>query len=63
MGADGHLVDRPDQLAETLRAAIASGRPTVIDVRVDPDAKLAVAATWELPPLRHPEPTFGWPDA
>jgi len=34
----------------------------VIDVIVDADATLPAAATWELPPLPHPEPTFGWPD-
>ena len=30
---------------------------------VDPDMNPASAATWGLPPLPHPEPTFGWPDA
>jgi acetolactate synthase-1/2/3 large subunit len=31
-------------------------------VRVDADARTPAAATWDLPPLPHPAPTFGWPD-
>src|SRR5262249_55303280 len=62
MGADGVPVTRPGELAGALAAALASGRPTVLDVHVDPDAKTPAAATWDLPPLRHPEPDFGWPD-
>jgi len=62
MGADGVLVQRPGDLAGQLEAAVASGRPTVVDVRVDPDAKTPAAATWDLPPLPHPAPTFAWPD-
>ena len=31
-GADGVLVERPDQLEPALRAALESGRPTVLDV-------------------------------
>src|SRR5262252_1456736 len=61
MGADGVLVTRPEELAGALAAALASGRPTVLDVHVDPDAKTPAAATWDLPPLPHPEPDFGWP--
>ena len=62
MGADGVPVTRPGELAGALAGALASGRPTVLDVHVDPDAKTPAAATWDLPPLRHPEPDFGWPD-
>lgn len=62
MGADGVRVDRPGDLAGQLAAALAAGRPTVLDVRVDADARTPAAATWDLPPLPHPEPTFGWPD-
>jgi acetolactate synthase I/II/III large subunit len=62
MGASGVRVDRPGDLAGQLAAALAAGRPTVLDVRVDADAKTPAAATWDLPPLPHPEPTFGWPD-
>ncbi|MGC9665396.1 thiamine pyrophosphate-binding protein [Planosporangium sp. 12N6] len=62
MGADGSVVERPGDLAGQLEAAIASGRPTVLDVRVSADVKTPSAATWDLPPLPHPAPTFGWPD-
>ncbi|GGL09433.1 thiamine pyrophosphate-binding protein [Mangrovihabitans endophyticus] len=62
MGADGTVVERPGDLAGRLEAALASGRPTVLDVRVDPQVRPPAAATWDLPPLPHPEPTFGWPD-
>jgi acetolactate synthase-1/2/3 large subunit len=62
MGAEGSIVRRPSELAGRLEAALRSGRPTVLDVRVDADAKTPAAATWDLPPLPHPEPTFGWPD-
>jgi acetolactate synthase-1/2/3 large subunit len=62
MGADGALVKSPGDLAGALEAAVASGRPTVLDVHVDPYAKTPAAATWDLPPLPHPAPSFGWPD-
>jgi acetolactate synthase-1/2/3 large subunit len=62
MGADGSVVQRPGDLAGQIEAAIRSGRPTVLDVRVDPGVRPTAAATWDLPPLPHPEPTFGWPD-
>ena len=38
MGADGTTVEAPGDLAGALDAALASGRPTVLDVAVDPDA-------------------------
>jgi len=42
MGALGFRVERPGELARTLREALASGRPAVIDARIDPE---------EMPPL------------
>jgi sulfoacetaldehyde acetyltransferase len=36
MGADGVRVERESELAGTLRAALASGKPTVINLVVDP---------------------------
>ncbi|CAN5220244.1 acetolactate synthase large subunit [soil metagenome] len=35
MGLDAYVVDRPGQIGGALRSALESGRPTVIDVRVD----------------------------
>ena len=37
-GAAGHRVERLDEVAEAVRAALDAGRPAVIDVAVDPDA-------------------------
>jgi len=62
MGARGLRVEAPGDLGSALTTALASGLPTVIDVPVAADPGQPSAATWELPPLRHPEPTFGWPD-
>lgn len=38
-GADGYRVDQPGAFAEALAQALASGRPAVIDVIVDPEAR------------------------
>ena len=60
MGADGVLVEKPADLAGQLEAAIASNRPTVLDVRVDPDIRPLATGSWDLPPLPYPLPNFGW---
>jgi acetolactate synthase-1/2/3 large subunit len=60
MGAWGALVERPQDFGEQLQQAIDSGRPAVLDVRVDRDARLPATGSWDLPPLPHPAPTFGW---
>ena len=60
MGADGTTVEAPGDLAGALDAALASGRPTVLDVAVDPDVAPLAPASWDLPPLPHPEPGIGW---
>jgi acetolactate synthase I/II/III large subunit len=62
MGAQGLRVEAPGDLGVALKTALASGLPTVIDVPVAADPGQPSTATWELPPLGHPEPTFGWPD-
>jgi acetolactate synthase-1/2/3 large subunit len=60
MGAQGELVERPSDLAPQLEAAIASGRPTVLDVRIDREIRPLATGSWDLPPLPHPMPNFGW---
>jgi acetolactate synthase-1/2/3 large subunit len=60
MGAEGWLVEKPADLAGRLGAAIASNRPTVLDVRVDPDMRPLATGSWDLPPLPYPLPNFGW---
>ncbi len=59
MGAEGLRASTPADLGAALRTALDSGRPTVIDVAVDADTPQPAVATWELPPLPHPEPTVG----
>lgn len=44
-GAVGHLVTGPEHLAPfTLRRLVASGRPVVLDVRIDPSLALSAAS-------------------
>ena len=62
MGADGARAETPGDLGAALKTALDSGRPTVIDVPVDAEVPQPAVATWELPPLPHPAPAFGWPD-
>jgi pyruvate dehydrogenase (quinone) len=37
LGLDGIAVDKPDQVGPAWDRAVAAGRPTVLDVRTDPD--------------------------
>ena len=60
MGAEGWRVEKPADLAGQLEAAMASHRPTVLDVRVDPDIRPLATGSWDLPPLPPPIPNFGW---
>ena len=58
--AEGWTVEKPTDMAGKLEAAIASNRPTVLDVRVDPDIRPLATGSWDLPPLPYPMPNFGW---
>ena len=60
MGATGLLVEKPDDLAPRLEAAIASQKPTVLDVRIDREVRPISTGSWDLPPIPHPLPSFGW---
>ncbi len=60
MGASGVKVEKAADLGPQLEAALKSGAPTVLDVRVDRDIRPPATASWDLPPLPHPMPTFGW---
>jgi acetolactate synthase-1/2/3 large subunit len=60
MGAVGHTVEKPADLAPQLEAAIASGKPTVLDVRIDREIRPLATGSWDLPPIPHPLPNFGW---
>jgi acetolactate synthase I/II/III large subunit len=60
MGAVGETVEKPAELAPRLEAAIASGRPAVLDVRIDREIRPLATGSWDLPPIPHPLPNFGW---
>jgi acetolactate synthase I/II/III large subunit len=60
MGAEGQTVERPADLAPQLEAAIRSGRPTVLDVTIDRETRPLATGSWDLPPIPHPLPNFGW---
>lgn len=60
-GVDGRKVSRSDDFRDTLSEALASGKPWLIDLEVDPGVKPPSVGTWQLPPLAHPEPVFGAP--
>jgi acetolactate synthase-1/2/3 large subunit len=58
-GIEGVSVDRAGDLAEALRAAVASGRPSLIDANVGADLNPAGAGVWELPGLGRSRPGIG----
>lgn len=59
MGADAVRVDSPREVAPAVEAALASGRPSVIDIRID-EIPQPSTGSWDLPPLPAPLPSFGW---
>jgi len=60
-GVHGVKVSKSDDFRDALAAAIASNKPCLIDLEVDPAVKPPSVGTWELPPLPVPEPVFGAP--
>jgi len=48
-GVEGVTIDRPDDLADAVRAGIASGRPYLIDAIIGADKNPGGAGAWELP--------------
>src|SRR5215204_297385 len=58
-GIDGVSVERPADLAEAVRAAIASGKPYLIDANIAADKNPGGAGVWELPPLGQSQPVIG----
>ena len=62
MGGDGLRVESPGDLGSAMKAALDAHRPFVLHVLVDDTVAQPAVATWELPPLPVPAPTFGWPD-
>ncbi len=59
MGADGYAVASPRDLDDALAAALAGGRPAVIDVPVRSDERPVPTGGWVLPPLKPFAPGYG----
>lgn len=60
-GVHGVTVTEPDDFRGALEAAIASGKPALLDVHVDPEVRPPATGTWQLPPTPFGEPAFGGP--
>ncbi|MCW5604122.1 MAG: hypothetical protein KIT18_06220 [Burkholderiales bacterium] len=58
-GVDGVRVDKAADLAEAIRAGIASGKPYVIDVNIGGDLNPGGAGVWELPGMGQSKPAIG----
>jgi acetolactate synthase-1/2/3 large subunit len=51
MGAEGMRVEKPGDLGSAIETAIASGKPTVLDVRVEADVSRHTTGVLDFPPL------------
>ncbi|MGB3277294.1 MAG: thiamine pyrophosphate-binding protein [Castellaniella sp.] len=60
-GAQGYTVTRPQELRAAIEQALAARQPCVVDVHVDANVRPPSTGTWQLPPLRYPEPAYGKP--
>ncbi|MEI8399889.1 MAG: thiamine pyrophosphate-binding protein [Alcaligenaceae bacterium] len=58
MGARGVRVDRAAALAGQVKAALESGKPSVLDVRVQSDIRRRTSGSWDMPPLKGTPPNF-----
>jgi acetolactate synthase-1/2/3 large subunit len=62
-GVAAHTVTRSQDFAGVLEQAVASNKPTLIDVHVDANIPPPGTGAWALPPIVPKEPVFGarWP--
>ena len=58
-GIEGLSVSHPGDLAEAVRAAVAAGKPCLIDANIAADKNPGGAGVWELPGLGHGQPVIG----
>jgi acetolactate synthase-1/2/3 large subunit len=58
-GIAGVRVDRPGELGDAVRAAIASGKPYLIDAHIGADKNPGGAGVWELPGTGRSAPVIG----
>lgn len=49
-GGEGVIVEKPGDLGDAVDHAIKSGKPTVVDVRVDLGTRPIAVGAWQLPP-------------
>jgi acetolactate synthase-1/2/3 large subunit len=47
-GAEGYRIENPGDLKPALEKAIASGRPTVLDVIMDPEVFVPTTGYWDI---------------
>ena len=59
MGALAYSIDQPGDIAGAFEAALDSGGPAVLDVKVNRDTAVPLIGTWQFPPIVQAEPTFG----
>jgi acetolactate synthase I/II/III large subunit len=59
MGALAYSIDQPGDISGAFEAALQSGRPAVLDVKVNRDTAVPLIGTWQFPPIVQAEPTFG----
>jgi acetolactate synthase-1/2/3 large subunit len=58
-GIDGVSVERPGDLNDAVKMAVASGKPYLIDANIAADKNPGGAGVWELPPLGQSQPVIG----
>ena len=58
MGARGVRVDAPGEVGAQVEAALASGEPTVLDVRVQSEVKRRTSGGWDMPPFAGTPPNY-----
>jgi acetolactate synthase I/II/III large subunit len=58
-GVDGVRIDRAGDLGDAVKAAVASGKPYLIDANISADLNPGGAGVWELPGLGRSRPLIG----
>ena len=58
-GVEGVSIDKPEDLGEAIKHAIAANKPFLIDANIGADKNPGGAGVWELPGLGRSSPMFG----
>jgi acetolactate synthase-1/2/3 large subunit len=58
-GLEGVRVDKPGELGDAIKQAIAANKPYLIDANIGADTNPGGAGVWELPGLGHKDPAIG----